>query len=115
MSKYVPDSWVIVEINSQQHGKIQKVLAGWYGGYLYGESWKLNSGIEDVQIDGKVYNFIGHSGSVYSCYHANERLSGYLNSVYMSLEKDLKELGATIRIVPVEEFLKDLKEKKNNE
>ena len=42
MSDYTPDRWVIVEINSPEHGKIRKVLGSWYGGYLGSDSWRMN-------------------------------------------------------------------------
>ena len=42
-----PDSWVVLKITAET-GVIYKVLAGWSGGYLDGDSWRLNSGINIV-------------------------------------------------------------------
>ena len=59
-----PDNWVVVKVGEG----IYKVLAGWSGGYLDGDSWKLNSGISEVKDDGSHWLFIGESGSVYKCH-----------------------------------------------
>jgi len=59
-----PDNWVVVKVGEG----IYKVLAGWSGGYLDGDSWKLNSGISEVKDDGGHWLFIGESGSVYKCH-----------------------------------------------
>ena len=73
MTTYTPDSWVIVELfdpSETATGPIFKVLGGWSGGYLDGDSWRLNSGITKVVVDdigGQDIEFYihGHSGSVY--------------------------------------------------
>ena len=59
-----PDNWVVVKVGEG----IYKVLAGWSGGYLTSDSWKLNSGISEVKDDGSHWLFIGESGSVYKCH-----------------------------------------------
>ena len=43
MSVYQPDNWIIVELPNNTG---YKILAGWSGGYLHGNSWRLNSGIK---------------------------------------------------------------------
>jgi hypothetical protein len=47
---------------------IHKVVMGWSGGYLYGDSWRVNSGIKSVEYDDGYYKFFGFSGSVYDCH-----------------------------------------------
>ncbi len=65
-AKYVPDRWVILEI-SDGATFTNKVFAGWYGGYLGEDSWKLNSGnVEEREFDDR-WEFVGASGSVYVC------------------------------------------------
>lgn len=64
---YTPDKWVILKILDENNNTIFKVLAGWTGGYLEGQSWKINSGITEVSFDGNFYEFKGYSGSVYRC------------------------------------------------
>tara|TARA_R110000744_G_scaffold159328_1_gene275476 strand:+ start:85 stop:465 length:381 start_codon:yes stop_codon:yes gene_type:complete len=69
MSDYTPDNWVVLKV---KEGKgtfpIYKVLAGWSGGYLDGDSWRINSGITQVKQDGDYYEFFGLSGSCYRCH-----------------------------------------------
>jgi len=62
----IPDNWVIVKVVGRGD-TYYKVLAGWSGGYLDGDSWRLNSGIEKVEESEDYYDFIGYSGSVYRC------------------------------------------------
>ena len=62
-----PDTWVILEVNHA--GKqFQKILSGWGGSYLYGDSWRLSSPIKKMHIDiDKDYITVEtDSGSVYN-------------------------------------------------
>jgi len=102
--KYTPDKWVIVKIMAKDRDTIYKVLAGWYGGYLEGESWKLNSGITMAEDFVSRVDFTGHSGSVYSCYKTNEGLSGYTAGVLEHFKKKLEKVGATIEVVDYADF-----------
>ena len=66
---YFPDNWVVIKI---KEGKLDrgfyKVLAGWSGGYLSGDSWRMNSGITKVTEEGDHLKFWGESGSCYVCH-----------------------------------------------
>ena len=63
-----PDEWVVLKIFSVSDGTFYKVLGSWYGGYLHGNSWRLNSGIERVVKASKdTFLFYGVSGSCYEC------------------------------------------------
>lgn len=64
-----PDNWVVLEIMASvdDTNPIYKVLAGWSGGYLHGDNWKLNSGIVKVRELADSWVFIGNSGSEYVC------------------------------------------------
>jgi len=46
----VPDAWVIIEVNHNGE-QFQKVLSGWSGSYLYGDSWRMSSPIKTMNID----------------------------------------------------------------
>ena len=61
MTDYNPDNWVIIKINGDDPH--YRVLAGWSGGYLDGDSWRITR-VEDA---GDRFNFYGSSGSCYSC------------------------------------------------
>jgi hypothetical protein len=60
-----PDRWLIIDCGGDG---LYKVFATWSGGYLDGDSWRLNSGIESVEEDGDYLLFHGHSGSIYKCH-----------------------------------------------
>ena len=95
---YTPDAWVVVSINHNGEA-IRKVLAGWYGGYARGDSWKLNSGIEKTVETDEYYDFHGYSGSVYRCYKNCERMTGLMSMIYSSIEGDASEGGVSIEVV----------------
>lgn len=67
MTDYAPDHWVVIKMKYRDE-VIYKVLGGWSGGYLNGDSWRLNSGIERCEQDGDYYKFYGWSGSCYTCH-----------------------------------------------
>ena len=64
MNNY-PDNWVVLFLNGDSPH--YRILAGWSGGYLSGDSWRLNSGITRVEESDHSYSFYGSSGSCYVC------------------------------------------------
>lgn len=84
-----PDRWVIVEINSTEYGRIQKVFAGWYGGYGGGDSWKMSSGNLEIKDCGSHFDVPQQSGSLYRCYKQSEGMSGYMQDLFSSWKKNL--------------------------
>jgi hypothetical protein len=66
MSVYLPDNWVVIFMNGDDPH--YRVLAGWSGGYLNGDAWRMNSGIVRVEEDDTFYYFYGSSGSCYKCH-----------------------------------------------
>lgn len=89
MSTYTPDTWVMIKFNHKGED-IYKILAGWSGSYLYGSSWKLNSGVTKVEVDGDYYLFHGSSGSVYQCHKNCYGFSGYTSQVYSNFVTDME-------------------------
>lgn len=94
--QYKPIVWCILSIKRQGFEPFYKVLAGW------GDDWRLNSGITNhIKEDGR-HNFMGVSGSIYSCepqtYGVNELSRKILTSV---LEKADKE-GVFVYVMPEE-------------
>jgi len=86
MTTYNPDNWVVLKIKSGKFDKgIYKLLAGWSGGYLDGDAWRMNSGIEKIQEDGDYLLVYGYSGSVYRCYKEAYGLRMSNSGVYNSL------------------------------
>lgn len=108
MSEYTPDVWVIVKITPTDEAPIYKVLAGWYGGYLNGDSWKLNSGITKYSVKGKHAVFTGDSGSEYSCHIGTERFSMMTGTIFASYSTQLEEAGlGTMEHIEFEQFKKE--------
>jgi hypothetical protein len=60
-----PDNWVVFKISGDDPH--YKVLAGWSGGYLDADSWRINSGITSVKETATHFEFYGASGSCYKC------------------------------------------------
>ena len=80
MNEYFPDQWELVKISGTDPH--YRVFGSWSGGYLNGDSWRLNSGItkcvESEEYPGR-YEFIGHSGSKYICHKASYGISSVHN------------------------------------
>lgn len=93
MSKYIPDFWVVLKIDIPKIGIQYRVLGAWGGGYLDGDSWRLNSGITRVVEDGDYYVFSGNSGSEYRCYKENYGLKMATAGIYQKL---VDEYGAVM-------------------
>ena len=76
---YEPEEWVLVQVDED----LVKVFGGWRGGYISGDSWRMNSGIEKVERDRDGYwLFTGYSGTVYKCHKDAYRInSPYNNSI----------------------------------
>lgn len=85
MSNYTPDNWVVVKIKGDNPH--YRVLAGWSGSYLNGSSWKLNSGITQVEETDRSYKFYGASGSCYNCGKNSYMLRMNTVGVWDQLEK----------------------------
>lgn len=97
MSDYTPDKWVVVKIGDEN---LHKVFACWYGGYAGSDSWKLNSGITKVTLEGNVYSFEGSSGSVYECHKDSYGTNMYGMSVLSNMIDKAAKNGVTIEILP---------------
>ena len=57
MTTYTPHKWVIIEITTPDYSA-KKVFAGWHGGFANGDSWRVSSGIVDIekQVDLEKYH-----------------------------------------------------------
>jgi len=104
---YTPDNWVIIKFNGDDPH--YRVLAGWSGGYLDGDCWRMNSGIVRVEESSEVFevdsgpiaieyfDFYGYSGSRYRC---NKRACGLrMNNV--GVWNQLKDIhGDKVELMP---------------
>lgn len=76
---YFPDNWVVIKIKGDDPH--YRVLAGWSGGYLDGDSWRMNSGVTKVTSEGNHFKFWGSSGSCYVCHKDSYMLR--MNNAYI--------------------------------
>ncbi len=81
MSTYNPDCWKVIEIDLDDGEKLLKVFGTWRGGYTSGDSWRLNSGVSGIEVEGDLIHFYGHSGSTYTVHKDAEGTSGYTGGV----------------------------------
>ena len=96
---YYPDGWMLVKIGGTDPH--YRVFGSWRGGYLDGDSWRLNSGIVKCEKIGKVYKFFGHSGSAYYCYEDGYgRLGAYNFGVLRSYEERSNNTFVAIENMP---------------
>ena len=96
MNNFVPDNWVVLKIQTDADGVIYKVLAGCSGGYLYGDSWRMNSGITKVVEKQDSIEFYGNSGSCYECYKGSYGLRMNNAGIYNQLKE---AFGDTIELM----------------
>jgi len=83
---YEPDKWVLVKIDGiDPH---YRVFGTWLGGYLNGDSWRMNSGVTSVEEEGDFYLFYGTSGSCYKCHKKSYGSSAFTSSVLASYVED---------------------------
>ena len=97
MTKYVPDNWVVIKIYPEKSKPLYKVLGGWLGGYPYGDSWRMNSGIISVIETDNYFHFEGSSGSDYRVNKKSYELSINTSGVWSALKA---HLGDKVDIMP---------------
>jgi len=93
---YTPDKWMIIKINGKNPH--YRVFGSWYGGYLDGDSWRMNSGIKKVSHDGDFYLFEGYTGSIYKCHKNSYGASIYSIGILNNMISTQPEFG--IEILP---------------
>lgn len=84
-----PDGWVGLKIRD-----VYKIFCSWSGGYLHGDSWRMNSGTEDIEEieNSSSVKIKGYSGSVYVCNKFNYGdISVYNSSVLKNFLAQLEE------------------------
>ena len=99
MTEYVPDRWCVISIPSNRE-TVYKVFASWSGGYIGGDSWKLNSGIVRADLIDGCWHFQGSSGSVYVCGCNSYGTNGYGAGVLDSIIARAADQGYEITVLP---------------
>ena len=90
MNIYNPDKWVIIKFTLPNE-TTYKVLGSWSGGYLDGDSYRMNSGIVGVRQEGDYYFFIGGSGSEYKCHKDAYGMHSYSVGIFDGILERAKE------------------------
>jgi hypothetical protein len=98
-NEYIPDKWLVVKIEGGEFPLTYKIFACWYGGYLNGDSWKLNSGITKVIKEEGFYLFEGYSGSIYKCHENCYGSNMYGHNVLNNIIEKSKEAGVNVEIM----------------
>jgi hypothetical protein len=99
-----PDSYRILLIDTPT-GQLIKLFASWSGGYLDGDSYRLNSGTEVIIEEENNYFFYGFSGSIYKLSKFTQgSLTSYSAGIYNRI---LSQEG--VREISVKEAIDILK------
>ena len=95
----IPDRWCVINIIKDGDKPVNKVFACWYGGYLGGDYWRLNSGIVNVTEDDTHYFFHGESGSIYQCHKETYGTTAYGQSILDGFIKNTEKHGYKLTIL----------------
>lgn len=96
----IPEMWKVIEVTKPDGESFRKVFGGWRGGYLNGDSWRLNSGISQEEFKDNFYFFHGYSGSVYKCHKDAEGVYGtWLRGVFEDIIKTYKDKGYKVEVI----------------
>ncbi len=79
MTDYTPDRWAVIKFDAPD-GPLHKVFGSWKGGYLDGDSWRMNSGVDSVTVEGDLIIFHGLSGSTYTVHKDAYGVAGLFNN-----------------------------------
>lgn len=93
-----PDNWVVLKVTFEDKSTY-RVLAGWSGSYLYGSSWRLNSGITKCEETDHTYIFHGNSGSKYECHKNSYGFRMNNIGVYNQMKE---KYGDAMELIPEE-------------
>lgn len=104
MSVYYPDAWQLVYIKS--HQPHVRVFAEWKGSFDTPDSWRLNSGIVNVEETDDTFVVEGSSGSIYTLHKGAEAgLFIYGRSVLDTLIRQQEEhYGIEIVLIEMYEY-----------
>ena len=65
--EYFPTNWVKIKVTTVDGEVLNKILCGWSGGYLDGDSWQLSSEPQSMEETEDKYVFTTRSGNKYHC------------------------------------------------
>lgn len=104
-----PDAYQFIRITSKDDDQsIIKLFSVWVGGYSGTDSWRLNSGVKDIEICPNHVRVYGYSGSCYCIHKVQVSMSGYGSRVLSGLVEQAATVGATIEYITLEQAYKEI-------
>lgn len=106
-STYTPDHWIIIRLSTPKYGTVYKILCSWSGSYMYGESWKLSSGIltfEENEEKG-LYMSKQESGSIYVLRKVSEEMSSIMLGIYQNTLIEVQKCSGSAEIIESKDYL----------
>ena len=99
MSDYTPDRWCMLKFTRE--GEVTyKILAGWSGGYLDSDYWKLNSGCVRCFEKDRFLCFEGYSGSTYFCHKNSYGTTSLSASILRRFQESVKNTNNLMELMP---------------
>ena len=88
-----PDCWVIIEVKTPA-GQFQKILSGWSGSYLYGDSWRMSSPMKElkIKVNQDFFTVDTESGSRYTLWKSRQGLRMSNSGIYNELKEKFGDM-----------------------
>jgi|GEM_PF-1122445 hypothetical protein len=101
-----PDNWLGLHLK-KDNIDIVKLFSTFYGGYLDGDSWRLNSGCKNIKKypDNKdKFLITGYSGTQYNIFKKNIGTSSYTSTILNEIIE--KSKSENIEVFIIDDILK---------
>ena len=107
--EYYPDAYQFIQITPKDSDQsIIKLFSVWVGGYSGTDSWRLNSGVKDIEVCPNHVRVYGYSGSCYCIHKVQVHMSGYGSKVLSKIVEQASTIGATIEYITLEQAYKEI-------
>ncbi len=94
-------------VNTKEKSLI-KLFCVYIGRCGRGNSWKLNSGVKNLSINGDLIDVLGYSGSVYSIpLQECVQMSAYGANILNSLVENLEKGGYSVELMRLNDVLEE--------
>ena len=104
--EYKPDKLKLLRL--EKDGEVRcRVLGGWSGGYLDGDSWRLSSVVDSIKDCNDYYEIKNASGSVYICGKGSEGTNVISAGIYSKMLEQAKDENIDIKEILPEDFIKE--------
>jgi hypothetical protein len=100
-----PDRWVIIKFETQDE-TYYKALCGWFGSYLDGAFWRINSGITKIDEEDGYYIIRGYSGSSYK---VSKKGYGFSHESLMVWDRIKNDCGTMVSLLDGNHDFKGIK------